>query len=96
MRTLINSFRQAQESNIQDAFEQLVLVGIFLLRRASKRRGYNYLIVYCQRPKKKRTRKSVLRSRQKRKEQDRELLDYANKLQKKLERSINRVYGNSK
>ena len=29
MRTLINSFRQAQESNIQDAFEQLVLVGIF-------------------------------------------------------------------
>ena len=66
---------------------------LFRNRSACKRRA-SRLIVYCQRPKPKRTRKSVLRTKAKRKEQDRELLDYANKLQKKLENQINRVTGN--
>ena len=65
------------------------------------RRGKRWacsLIVYCQRPKSKRTRKSVLRTKAKRKSQDRELLDYANTLQKELEDSIRRLmpHDNSK
>ena len=53
------------------------------------------MIVHCQRPKPKRTRKSALRTKNKRQRQDQELLDHAERLQRSLEQSIAKVLGNS-
>ena len=66
------------------------------IRRIGKCRR-THILVHCQRPKSKRTRKSVLRIKKLRQEQDKNLLDYANKLQKELNKSLNGVlYANSK
>jgi len=71
---------------------------VLLRRSRSSQCRICRLIVYCQRPKSRRTRKSTLRLKAKRQSQDRELLDYANTLQKELEESIRRLtpHDNSK